>query len=224
MPAPRKDCHSLLIKHIGKRVKLGPQQEEQLRDAFTSKEIPARQYLLQHGEVCRYESFVCEGLLRSFHVDGQGNEHTLHFAVEDWWITDLPSFLQQKPATRNIVAMEPVQVLQVSYRRREELLQDPVFERFWRILNERASAAQEERILLILCLRVRKNIRHYWKNILASISGSRRNLSPPISVLRLFSSARSGSNAAGLKNNTRNYYCLPRLSPWAWSKGQLLIY
>jgi CRP-like cAMP-binding protein len=141
------DLHSLLIQHIGRRVQLGPQQEEQLRDAFTVKELPARQYLLQHGEVCRHESFVCTGLLRSFHFDGQGNEHTLHFAVEDWWITDLPSFLQQKPATRNIVAMEPVQVLQIAYKRREELLNDPVFERFWRMLNERASAAQEERIL-----------------------------------------------------------------------------
>lgn len=141
------DPYSLLIGHIGRRVPLQAAQEEQVRDAFVVKRLPARQFLLQHGEVCRHETFVCEGLLRSYHIDELGNEHTLHFAVEDWWITDLASFLHQQPATRHIVAMEPVTVLQISYVRREQLLQDPVFERFWRMLNESASAAQEERIL-----------------------------------------------------------------------------
>jgi CRP-like cAMP-binding protein len=110
--------------------------------------ILPRQYLLQQGDICRYESFVCSGFLRSFFIDGQGKEHTLHFAMEDWWISDLRSFVNQEPATRNIIAVESTVVLQIDLQQRNDLIsQVPAFERFWRILNEQAVIAADSRIL-----------------------------------------------------------------------------
>ncbi|NSL91129.1 Crp/Fnr family transcriptional regulator [Chitinophaga sp. Mgbs1] len=138
----------MLLKHIASRVSITEEERELISEAFVLRRLLPKQYLLQEGDVCRHESFICEGLLRSFYVDEDGMEHTLHFALEDWWIADLKSFIKEEPASRNIIAVEPVILLQITRERREALLQAvPVLERFWRILNESACAAQDDRIL-----------------------------------------------------------------------------
>lgn len=142
------DCYQALLQHFEQRIDLNGEEKDHICSQFRLRELLPRQYLLAQGEICRYESYVCTGFLRSFHVDGQGNEHTLHFAQEDWWISDLYSFLRQEPASRNIIAIEKSVVLQIDIQQREALMQRvPKTERFWRILNERASMAQDQRIL-----------------------------------------------------------------------------
>jgi len=137
-----------LLQHIASRVHLQPEEEAYICSVFRLRKLLPRQYLLAQGEICWYESYVCEGLLRSFHVDEKGNEHTLHFALEDWWISDLHSFLREEPARRNIISLERSVVLQIDLKHREELLHHiPKMERFWRILNESASMAQDRRIM-----------------------------------------------------------------------------
>ncbi|SEW52306.1 Crp/Fnr family transcriptional regulator [Chitinophaga arvensicola] len=140
--------YDMIIDHVCARVTLTEDEKQRFCDALVLRHLLPRQYLLQQGDICRHESFVCKGFLRSFYVDDQGDEHTLHFAMEDWWISDLQSFIRQEPATRNIIATEPVTVLQLEKQAREELLKEiPALERFWRVLNENACAAQDQRIL-----------------------------------------------------------------------------
>ncbi|WP_202183079.1 Crp/Fnr family transcriptional regulator [Chitinophaga solisilvae] len=144
----KRAYYEMLLKHIASRVSITEKERELISEAFVLRRLLPKQYLLQEGDVCRHESFICEGLLRSFYVDEDGMEHTLHFALEDWWIADLKSFIKEEPASRNIIAVEPVILLQITRERREALLQAvPVLERFWRILNESACAAQDDRIL-----------------------------------------------------------------------------
>jgi len=149
MTASGTDNHfKAILQHIGRRVSLNEEESTYIASTFSIRELLPRQYLLAQGEICRYESYVSEGFLRSFYVDTNGDEHTLHFAKEDWWISDLTSFIRQQPATRNIIAVEKSVVLQIEIEKREALMQHvPKMERFWRILNEHASMAQDERIL-----------------------------------------------------------------------------
>jgi len=139
---------ALLLQHIEQRITLNEEEKQYFCSLLSLRTVLPRQFLLQQHEVCRYESYVCQGAFRSFYVDNQGAEHTLHFAWDDWWIADLTSFLNQVPATRNIVALQKSVVLQLAHGKREELLRElPVFEKFWRILNERACMAQDQRLL-----------------------------------------------------------------------------
>ncbi|MBC9931024.1 Crp/Fnr family transcriptional regulator [Chitinophaga qingshengii] len=138
----------ILERHFMERISLTKDEGQHIRSLFSFRKLLTRQYLLAEGDICRYESYVCEGFLRSFYVDENGNEHTLHFAKEDWWITDLGSFLNQEPASRNIVALEPTILLQIDLPKREQLMKDiPKMERFWRILNEKACVSSDQRIL-----------------------------------------------------------------------------
>lgn len=143
-----KKLFAQIIRHLQQRISLTAEEQQYFCSLLQVRRLQPRQYLLQEGALCRYESYVCQGMLRSFYVDEQGNDHTLHFAMEDWWITDLGSFVLEQPASRNIVALEPCILLQIDKKSREELFgRIPAMERFWRIINERAVMAQDQRIL-----------------------------------------------------------------------------
>lgn len=140
--------HQLILNHVLKRVNLSLEEQEHFCSLLTLRKLLPRQYLLQQGEICKHESYVCSGFLRSFYVDDNGDEHTLHFAMEDWWISDSSSFIPQVPSRINIVAQEAAVVLQIDRTGIEQLYNDiPAFERFWRVLNQQALISQDQRIL-----------------------------------------------------------------------------
>lgn len=139
---------SFIIAHVQKRVGLTPEEQRQFTSLLRLRKLLRRQFLVQAGEVCQYESFVVKGCLRSFYQDAKGNEHTLHFAIEDWWISDFGSFLTGTPAKRHIEALEPCILLQIDKSSLEQLYQQvPAFERFFRLLHQNACLAQDQRIL-----------------------------------------------------------------------------
>src|SRR5688572_11223100 len=126
--------HHHIVAHVARYVSLTAAEQELFTSMLTVKRLLRKQLLLQAGDICRHENYVLEGCLRSFFVDDKGDEHTLHFALEDWWITDLESFLHQIPAVVNIEALTPVTVLQLDKPSLEHLyIAVPAFERFFRI-------------------------------------------------------------------------------------------
>lgn len=110
-----KEHYNSLVRHIERRISLDSQEKDYICSFFKLRKLLPKQYLLAQGEQCRYESYVCEGFLRSFYVDGRGDEHTLHFALEDWWISDLNSFLNHHPASRNIITLEGYYLFEIGH-------------------------------------------------------------------------------------------------------------
>jgi CRP-like cAMP-binding protein len=54
--------------------------------------------LLRAGETVLHTYYVYNGCLRSFFIDEAGKDHTLQFAIKDWWISDYkPSSMLDKP-------------------------------------------------------------------------------------------------------------------------------
>jgi CRP-like cAMP-binding protein len=62
------------------------------------KKQPRKTFLLQEGEVCQFEAYILKGCIRTYHIDQSGAEVTLQFAVEDWWVSDITSFRNRRPA------------------------------------------------------------------------------------------------------------------------------
>ncbi|GJQ20511.1 MAG: cAMP-binding protein [Bacteroidia bacterium] len=137
----------LLRAHIGKRIKLTDDEFRRCTAYFTQKKIRKRQFLLQEGEVCRDIAFVTGGCLRAYTVDHKGNEHVIQFAVPDWWISDLASYLGGSPAMQSIDALQDSKVLLLDRSARDELLNAvPALERFFRLLLEANYIATHRRI------------------------------------------------------------------------------
>ena len=74
------------------------------------KKILKGEFLLYKGDTCKTVFKVNEGCLKSYVVDRSGKEHILHFAPEDWLITDMDSFVNNKPSTIFIDAIEDTEV------------------------------------------------------------------------------------------------------------------
>ncbi|WP_305983307.1 Crp/Fnr family transcriptional regulator [Roseivirga thermotolerans] len=137
-----------LIDYMQKFVELEPQEVEIIQKHTSLRNYLKGQFVVQQGDVCRHESFVVEGCLRTFYVDEKGQEHTVMFAIENWWTADLGSFLTQTPAHYNVQCLENTKVIQFSHTNLENLyLQVPKMERFFRIILQRAYVASERRLV-----------------------------------------------------------------------------
>jgi CRP-like cAMP-binding protein len=70
------------------------------------------------------------------------------FAIQDWWITDMNCFVNQKPALLSIEALEESKIVALDYYLLEELYRSvPKFERFFRILFQNAYIREQLRVL-----------------------------------------------------------------------------
>ena len=138
---------SLLRAHIEKRVHLTDEEFNISAEYFAPKNIKKHQFLLNEGDVCRNIGFVNYGSLREYTIDSKGTEHIIQFAIEDWWVSDLHSFLSGLPATYNIDALQDSEVLLLEKSARDELLNAcPKMERFFRLLVEANHVATQQRI------------------------------------------------------------------------------
>ena len=137
----------LLKKHINSRVPLTDEEFDFCTKYFVPKRLKKNQFLLNEGDVCRYIGFVNSGCLREYKIDNKGTEHILQFAIEDWWVSDLNSFLSGFPAKYNIDALQDSEILLLERSAREELLDNcPKIERFFRLLIEANHVASQQRI------------------------------------------------------------------------------
>jgi CRP-like cAMP-binding protein len=137
-----------ILQNISRHISLTPDEIKIFTSLLTVKQLRRRQYLLQAGDICRTENFVSSGLLRAYTVDRQNNEHTLMFAMEDWWISDLYSLITETPSTLHIEALEDSELFCIDKLSLESLYQQvPPFERLMRILFQNAFVAHQQRIL-----------------------------------------------------------------------------
>ena len=137
----------LLISNISKRISLTVEEIDFFTSLLRSKSLAAGEFLLREGEICKYESFVVTGCLKSYYVDENGFEHIIDFSIEEWWADDLYSLLTQTASKSNIKAIEDTDVLQIGKTDLELLYQRvPKFERFFRILFQNAYITQREQI------------------------------------------------------------------------------
>ena len=125
----------LLHKKISAIISINEDELNYCKTLFLPKKLRKRQYLLQEGDVCRYQAFVEKGMLRSYRIDEKGSEHILQFASEGWWEADLASFITGEPSLFNIEALEESELLLLSKPSWDTLMQHiPKFEHYFRII------------------------------------------------------------------------------------------
>ncbi len=134
--------------HLQKTIPLSDTLFEQVKPFFTLRYLKKKEYLIKQAQVSRYESYIAEGLFQAAIIDDAGKEHALYFPHEDWWAGDFKSFKTGEASCMEIQALEDTVLLQISKARLEELYHTfPVFERFFRILNENAGIALQDRLV-----------------------------------------------------------------------------
>jgi CRP-like cAMP-binding protein len=156
--------HAALIKEITKHINLTNEEEELISTSFRYKKVRRNQVLVQPPDIAIYEHFVVTGCLVQYYLNDDGIQHTLLFAPEGWWTTDLPSFLNGQEARYYIEALEDSELLIISKESLDKLLvKVPLLNNFFRILYQNAIMAQEERLLNVLSTKVEERYLRFIK-------------------------------------------------------------
>lgn len=136
--------------HLDKFITITDEEFALILDYFEVKNFRKKEILLEEGQICRQNYFVLKGLLRKFFINEKGIEQTTDFALETWWMTDNFSFERKAPADFSIQTVEKSEVLTISSDSQEKLLNDfPIMEKYFRIVYQRAFAANQRRVKYI---------------------------------------------------------------------------
>ena len=130
---------------------LSANELDQFTAAFTPRHIKKRQHIVEPGLIAAHRTYVVQGAFQAYVIDPAGSTHTIQFAIEDWWITDVNSYIYRKPASMYIVALEDSSVLQLDFATEQQLKQTShPFETLFRLHAERASAYHQRRLISAL--------------------------------------------------------------------------
>ena len=136
-----------LIAYVSRYVTLDEEEIAYFASFLRIKKLRKKQFLVQPGFVCTHKSYVIKGALRAFYMDQEGKDHTMAFAIEDWWISDYSSLIYQEPATLFVEALEDCTLIQISYEAEQTFLNKlPKMEKFERIITQRSLAFQQKRL------------------------------------------------------------------------------
>lgn len=138
-------------KYILEKVTLTESDLLKIEAVCQYKKLRKRQYLLQEGDVWKYNAFIVKGCLRTFSVDNKGNEHILNFAIENWWIGDRQSLLSGTPSIYNIEALEDAEVILITKTNFDQLCNEiPAFNDMVNAILQRSFVASQGRIQTFL--------------------------------------------------------------------------
>jgi CRP-like cAMP-binding protein len=137
-----------LKKHVLKRVSFTEEELNEFFSYFKRAIIKKRQFIVQPDFTAKQRYYVVQGSFRAFVVGDEGQEHTIQFAINDWWITDYNSYIFQQPATMFVMALEDSIVLQIDFESEKKLKSNNhKYETFFRILAEGTAAYMARRVI-----------------------------------------------------------------------------
>lgn len=137
-----------LIKKIRSSQDLSLEAEEYLFSISKKKIFSKGAILIRQGQDVNKIYFVIDGCLRSYCIDKNGKEHTLQFAVKNWWISDYIAIHNNESATLTVECLKESNVIEFNAKKLDGVLTlFPEYEPFQRKLLERHVVSLHKRIL-----------------------------------------------------------------------------
>ena len=137
-----------ILNYIKNYISLSEDEEAILKSKIGYRKYLKGQYIVQQGDICKETNFVITGCTKTFFVDDKGQEHIVLFGIENWWTSDMGSFITQTPADYNVQCLENTEVIQFYHHNQEELFDEiPKLERLFRKMLEKALVSSQKRIV-----------------------------------------------------------------------------
>jgi CRP-like cAMP-binding protein len=137
-----------LLEKIKGSIQLSSEAEEYLLSLSKEKAVSKGDILLRQGQTVNKIYFVNDGCLRSFCTDKNGKEHTLQFAIKDWWMSDFIAIYSDESATLSVECLKDSTIIEFDAKRLTNIHSlFPDFEAFQRKNLERHVVSLQKRIL-----------------------------------------------------------------------------
>ncbi len=140
---------------------------------FEQINLKKGEMLIHTKDIVYNQYYVHSGCLRAYFIDDSGKEHTVQFAIKDWWITDFTAFFTTSKALMNIECIQDAIVYKISQNNTEHLyVEIPKIETYIRKKMEKRFAAFQKRILSSLS----QSAKERYKSFLNTYPGIERNV------------------------------------------------
>ncbi len=137
-----------IISDLFKDISFSQEEIVKIENKFEKLILKKKDVLLKKGNTVRYQYYISSGCLRTLFVDNSGKEHTIQFAIKDWWISDYTAFFTSSKAIMTIDCIQDALVYKISKEDMEILyIEIPRLETFFRKKMEGAFAGFQKRII-----------------------------------------------------------------------------
>ena len=139
--------YEVFQKYLDEKVTLTDAESERIKFFAIIKKLRKRQYLLQEGDIWKYDAFIAKGSLRTYSVDEKGAEHVIGLSIENWWTGDRESLLLQQPSRFNIDAIEDSEIILFTHDNFELLCREiPAFNTLVNAILQKSFISSQNRI------------------------------------------------------------------------------
>jgi len=153
-----------LLDHIKKYVQLEPHEAQLFCEKLELKKLKKKEFLLEPGRLCKGNYFVVKGCTRQFFINKKLTEQIIHFGIENWWIADQDSLLNNQSSTCYIQAVEETELLLLNEKDRISLFKEiPLLETYFRTMMQKSFVASQRRIGYIFNMTEEERYRHFTK-------------------------------------------------------------
>lgn len=137
-----------IISEIFKDTSFSKKDEKLIESKLEKLNLKKGVTILKADDKVISQYYVYDGCLRTYFIDNSGKEHTLQFAINDWWISDYTAFFTTTKAIMYIETIQEATLYKISKNSMEDLfIEIPQLETFFRKKMERAFASFQKRIL-----------------------------------------------------------------------------
>ncbi|MBU3012516.1 Crp/Fnr family transcriptional regulator [Polaribacter vadi] len=140
-----------ILSQIFKNVSFSKDEKICIENKLEKLTLKKGTTILKAGDTVFNQYYVFDGCLRTYYIDNSGKEHTLQFAINDWWISDYTAFFTSSKAIMHIETIQNATLYKISKENMEILYKEiPQLETFFRKKMERAFTSFQKRILASL--------------------------------------------------------------------------
>jgi len=137
-----------LINKIKSSISLSAKAEEYVVSIAKEKKISKGDVLIRQGQIVKNTYFVKDGCLRAYCINKNGKEHTLQFAIKNWWISDFIAIYNNELATLTVECITDSNIIEFNAKELDGIYSVfPEFEAFQRKNLERHVVSLHKRIL-----------------------------------------------------------------------------
>jgi len=137
-----------LITKIKSSIAISAEAEDHLFSISKEKIVAKGEVLIRQGQAVKNSFFVTTGCLRSYCIDKNGKEHTLQFAIKDWWISDFIAIYNNELATLTVECITDSSIIEFNAKELDRIHSlFPEFEAYQRKNLERHVVSLHKRIL-----------------------------------------------------------------------------
>ena len=142
-----------LIDYIKNSLSISDEIQNKLKEITIEKRVTKGEIILFNNSMKKEHIFVASGCLRSFYQAENGKEHTIQFAIKNWWISDYITLYTNERSVVSIESLSHSKILVVDKIKLDKIYKEyPLFESFQRKKFERRIATLQKRVLSLLTL------------------------------------------------------------------------